>query len=51
MEIFSLTLREYESIRTYQINLNGNFIEDLIALNIINFVDITRREKDEVHEM
>jgi len=29
----------------FQVSLNGNFMKDFTALNIINFADIARREK------
>ena len=32
----------------YKASLNGSFMKDFMTLNIINFADMTRREKDRV---
>jgi len=32
----------------YKASLNGNFIKGFMALNIITFADMARREKDRV---
>ena len=31
-----------------KVSLNGSFMEDFMTLNIINFANMTRREKDGV---
>ena len=33
---------------TPKASISGGFIESFMALNIINFADVTRREKDRV---
>jgi len=32
----------------FYVRLNGNFMKNFIVLNIINFADIARREKERV---
>ena len=47
MLLFTLTCEPRHSL-TSKASLSGSFMESFMTLNIINFVDVARREKNEI---